>query len=467
MTRARLDGFFLFLLGSAMFVWLGFAAERASPVSMADFKGLYYGARCLLQHSDPYRESELLRIYQSEGGDRPSDSTGHRQVVTLCVNPPTAFILTVPFALLAWGPAHLLWTILTAAGFIVAAFLTWSLGADHAPVATGALVCIFLFNSELLLEIGNASGLAISLCVIAVWCFVQERSAPAGILCFALSLTVKPHIAALVWLYFLLSGGLYRKRALQTLAVTVVLALPAILGVWHIAPHWIAELQTNLQTTSAHGNLNDPGPATVDPRIHGALIIDLQSAISILRDDPRIYNPATYLICAPLLLIWAVAALRKRPPQKNTWLALAAIAALSMLPVYHRTHDTRLLLLTLPAFAILWAKGGLNKWLALVFTGAGAAFIGVTPERLLDIYSIHLRQSTPGLPGLLLTLVLTRPVPLILLIMGTFYLWVYVRHNPAVKASAGPEGSVQEPRAPVLLKFHKPESAFPGRRSLL
>ena len=51
----------------------------------------------------------------------------------------------------------------------------------------------------------------------------------AGILCMAVSLAIKPHDSGLVWFYFLLAGGVYRKRALQTLAVTVLLALPAIL----------------------------------------------------------------------------------------------------------------------------------------------------------------------------------------------------------------------------------------------
>ena len=151
------------------------------------------------------------------------------------------------------------------ASFLVAAYLMWSLAADYAPVVSGALICIFLFGSGLLLEIGNAAGITISLCVIAVWCFFKEQFVPTGILCMALSLAIKPHDAGLVWLYFLLAGGLYRKRALQTLAVTVVLGLPAILWVSHVAPHWIAELQTNLQATSARGDLNDPGPISVNP----------------------------------------------------------------------------------------------------------------------------------------------------------------------------------------------------------
>jgi len=48
---------------------------------------------------------------------------------------------------------------------------------------------------------------------------------PAGILCFAISLAVKPHVAGMVLLYFLLANARYRKRALQTLAVTALTLL--------------------------------------------------------------------------------------------------------------------------------------------------------------------------------------------------------------------------------------------------
>ena len=43
------------------------------------------------------------------------------------------------------------------------------------------LLCLFLLGSELLLEFGNAAGIAISLCVIAVWCFLKDRFVSAGI----------------------------------------------------------------------------------------------------------------------------------------------------------------------------------------------------------------------------------------------------------------------------------------------
>jgi chromate transport protein ChrA len=156
-------------------------------------------------------------------------------------------------------------------------------------------------------------------------------------------------------------------------------------------------------------------------------VISLQTVFSVFRDDPHFYNLVTYLLCAPLLIVWALTTLTKRFSQERAWLALAAIGALSMLPLYHRLHDASLLLLAFPAFAALWAKGGPTSWLALLFTGAGAVMTSDIPVQQLAIHSARLRESTPGLAGQLLTLVLARPVPLVLLAMGIFYLWVYVR----------------------------------------
>jgi len=268
-----------------------------------DFRVMYYPARCLVQHGDPYNEAQVLSLYRATGGDNPSDSEKVRQIATRYIYLPSAFCFTVPFALMPWGPAHILWLMLTMAGLIFASVLVWSLAAEYAPVAAGALICLFLVNSELLIISANAAGIVVSLCAVAVWCFLRNRFVPAGILCLAIALAVKPQDSGLVWLYFLLAGGLYRKRALQTLLVTAVLSLPALLWVWHAAPAWAQEWQSNLAILSARGGISDPGPTSLGG--HGlANVISLQSVISVFRDDPRVYNPASYLVCAPLLLIW-------------------------------------------------------------------------------------------------------------------------------------------------------------------
>ncbi len=428
MRKARMDGLYLLLLGSAVFLFLGSALENVSPSSMSDFKVVYYSARCLLHHSDPYNESNVLRTYRDEGGERPSESARDLQVVTQYIYLPTAFSFTVLFAMLPFGPAHLLWMALVVGGLIFASFLIWDLAADYAPIVTGALLCFLLANAELLVVIGNACGIAISFCVLAVWCFYKKRFAALGVLCLAIGLALKPHDTGLVWLYFLLAGGVYRKRALQTLAVFAALSLPVILWVTQVSQHWMQELSSNMSALSVHGGLNDPSPASSGA--HGiGMMINLQTALSFFRDDPHFYNPATYLICGVLLLVWSIKTLRSRVTPVGGWLALAAIAPLSMLPVYHRQVDAALLLLTIPACAMLWAEGGRAARLALAVNAAGLVLTGdITWVLILGpLSNLHLILSRQA--GQILIAALVLPAPLILLTMAIFNLWMYVRHG--------------------------------------
>jgi hypothetical protein len=430
MNRARRDGQYFLLLGSVALILLGAIFGSVSPNPMNDFMVIYNPAKCLIQHCDPYNKGEVLRNYQAEGIAYQRQTADDRVNVTRNIYPPTAFSFTVPFAILPWGPASMIWMLLTVGSLIFASLLAWNLGADYAPILSGILIGFLLANSELLIVLGNPSGVVICLCVVAVWCFLKERFVSAGILFLAIGLAVKPQAVGLIWLYFLLAGGVYRKRAMQTLLVMVAIGLPSVLWVWHVSPHWVQELYSNMLSVSVHGGFNDPGPASTGP--HGAArMINLQTVISVFRDDPRIYNLVSYLICGLLLLIWAFTTLRSRPSPKRAWLALAAIAALSLLPVYHRQYDTKLLLLTVPACAMLWAEGGLIGWIALFVNTAGFVLTGDLSWGILSVFVGNLHLPATMLSVKILTAVEAFPVPLILLVMGIFYLWVYVSRSNA------------------------------------
>jgi hypothetical protein len=428
LAKARRDGLVLLLLGSTIFVFLGLALQNASSAPLVDFRAMYYPARCLLQHCDPYNEGQVLRIYQAEGIYGRTDTAKEREMATRYVYLPSAFSVTLPFAMLSWGLAHMLWIVLTACSLIFGSLLIWKIGANYAPILAGCLIGFLLANSELLIDQGMCAGIAVSFCIMASWCFLQNRFVAAGITCLALSLALKPQDTGLVWLYFLLAGGVYRKRALQTLLVTVFLSLPTVLWVWLVAPNWIQELHSNILKFSAHGGINDPGLASSGA--HGlAMVISLQSVISIFRDDPRVYNLGSYLVCTPLLLVWAFITLRSRATPARAWLALAAIAALSMLPVYHRQYDAKLLVLMVPACVMLWAEGGSIGRLALLLNTAGFMLTGdLTWAVLLGlIHRLHLPATE--LSRWILIAVQVFPTPLILLSIGVFYLWVYARKS--------------------------------------
>jgi hypothetical protein len=443
MTKPRADGLYLVLLGSAIFILVGFGLENAAPVSSVDFRVMYFSARCFLEHCDPYQESNLRNIYHLEGGETPADSPLTRKNETQYIYLPSAFSFTAPFAILPFWPSHVLWLALTAGSFIFAAFLVFDIAAGYAPVLTGSLICVALADAELFLILGNPAGIAISLCIIATWCFLKNRWVPAGIMCLAISLMLKPHDSGFVWLYFLLIGGVNRRRALQTLAAVVALSLPSVLWLTYSAPNWIQEWHANLVANSGRGGLSDPGPSSI--AAHGiAMVVSLQSVISLFRDRPGFYNPLTWLICGLLLLVWLIKTLRSRFSPTEAWFALAPIAAISMLPIYHRIYDAKLLLLTLPACAMLWRRRGPSAWIALLVTTAGVLLTGGFPWAIFLLLLKDLHLSSAGFSGEMLTALQVFPAPVILLAVGVFYLWVYL-WRPSHEAVPEIEGISHSP----------------------
>ena len=420
----------LLLSAAISIAWASFITVTSSSGAGA-FKGLYYGTRCLIERNDPYNSAALQHVYESEGGGYPSDPAEaflFRRAMLVYVNLPTSLALIAPLALLPWKIASLIWMVLNAAGLLAAALLLWTIARDYALKPATLLICLLLANTEIVLALGNLAGIVISLCAIAVWCFVEERFVHCGIICLAISLVLKPHDAGLVWFYFLLAGGVHRKRALQTLGAVAVLALPALLWVTHVCPQWPQELRANLHLLSAHGGVNDPGPESLTFR-SADYVISLQSLFSLVRDDPPFYNLASYIVCGLPLFAGAVRVLRSRFTRQNAWLALAAIAALSMLPVYHRAYDAKLLLLMVPACALLWREGGRAKWLAGLMTTLAVLCTADIPATILlgVMKSTQVVMDSGG--GKLLTAFVFHPAPLILLATGAFYLWAFFKRT--------------------------------------
>jgi hypothetical protein len=443
MTSARIDGLRFMFLGILLFVGIGsYIDSTAAGVGM-DFKAFYYPARCILQHHDPYMESEVRSAYLSAVGGKPTEPPEFVHVVTLLVNMPTLFTFVVPIALLPWGWAHVFWIVLAAAAFIVASLMAWDLAADYAPEISGGLLAVLLVTSVWIFWTLNAAGLVVSLAVIAVWCFLKKRFATLGVLCLASSLVIKPHDAGLVWLFFLLSGGIYRKRALQTLVAAIVLGLPGIFMVWQVSPHWMTELRSNVAQFSVPGGILDPGPLSYAGRDPDS-VINLQTVVSEINADPRVYNSVSYLVAGVLVGLWAIAVLRSKSSPKRDLLALAAIAALSMIFGFHRQHDAKLLLLTFPAFAMLWSEGGIIGWSALGLTGGGILLNGDLTSFLRIVYTKNLLAHATGVTGTALTIFLARPIPLLLTATGIFYLWVYWRRNTTRTESDGMKDLLQQ-----------------------
>jgi hypothetical protein len=97
---------------------------------------------------------------------------------------------------------------------------------------------------------------------------------------------------------------------------------------------------------------------------------------------------------------------------------------------------------------MLWAEGGLIGWLALLVNTAGFVLTGDLVWVILHFLIGYLHIPATRLSVQILTIVEAFPVPLILLIMGIFYLWVYALRCSA-SATSAESGSLEEtPIAP-------------------
>jgi hypothetical protein len=421
-------------------------------IVMIDFGALYYGARSAMHGLDPYNPAQVLREFQVDGGrfvPESEDGDVDRIVVTRIIYLPTALFLTLPFGLLPWGLAQNLWMLITAALLILATSLIWELDAGSATAFWAGMAGFILAESYSLLKFGNIAGITVSFCIIAVWCFLKNRCTWIGILLLAISLVLKPHDGGFIWLYFVIAGGTLRKRALGTLAVTAVLAGCAGLWIAFASPHWIHEIRNNFAFYSARGFSTDPGPVGLETGASRG-ITNLQCVFALLKDDPLFYNSATYLSCGILILIWALKVFRSRFSTKGANLALAAISALSLLPVYHRSYDAILLLLTLPACMTLWKERAPERWLALVLTSGAILLTATTPLAFLSMNFQALADFAARLPGRLPAILLLRPTPCILLAMGCFYLWVFLRYTPPVELPKLESASVTQGATQVM-----------------
>jgi hypothetical protein len=431
MPRRRSDGLIFVMLGALAFLVIGIAWRHLSAIEMGDFKVVYYSARCLLAHGDPYNEQDVLRVYSSEGRERATEPALDREVKTRFFYPPTAFFFTVPIALLGFSVGAVLWTILLAGSLILAAIAVWDLCADTSPVLAGILSGVVLLNSFWLFMIGNSAAIAVSFCVLSVWCFFRNRFEFLGMLLLATSLALKPNDSGLVWLLLLLSSSALRKRALQSVAVLLILSVPILVWITSAAPNWYTELKTNMASFSGIGGIVDPA-ATGMAGKNMDCIVQLQTAVSIFFPNPATYNLITWVICAPLLLLWAGLSLRKTSNRSTAWLCLAAAAPLSMLPTYHFQHDAKLLMLAIPACLVLWAERGFIGWCALLITGGAIVINGDIFTAIRILLTRKILVPHDGFGSHLTAVIFTRPGPLFLLAMAIFYLWAGWRNTRAL-----------------------------------
>ncbi len=351
----------VFTLSAIVFFWG--AAVRVLKASN-DFVPVYTGARCLLHGCNPYDTAQLeQQFYQAGGhaGELPSWD------IDVPVYPPSTFLALSPLGALPFPAARLLWFLLNGCLFVTAAAaMTWLTAGLWRWLGT-IMVSIVLATSSILLILGQPAAFAISLLVIATSLFLRGRFLPLAAVLLALSLAVKPQIGALIGAYLLLRGIHAKYAAAASAGAIALLVCGALVLQQHPgSAAWLTTLEHNLSATLAPGGSADPRPENQQ----SVGDINLQALTSIYLVNSVAFDRVAQGIFLLLLTVWVVAVLRSQATWNTHLLALSALAVLSLMPVYHRFYDARLLLLTIPAVVLICERrrvlGGLIAALTLL-----------------------------------------------------------------------------------------------------
>jgi hypothetical protein len=347
MKRVKPDLHWL-VLSLAAVAFFASGAKRFHAAN--DFVPVYTGARCLLHNCNPYDTKQLEQQFFQAGG-HPGELPSWD--VDVPVYPPSTFLALSPLALFPFPVARLVWFLINSCLFVLSAAMILSLcPPPYRWLATG-LASFFLLTGGILLVLGQPAIFAVSLLVIGCCLFLRSRYLPVATALWVLSLSVKPQIGGLMILYFVVQRLHARYGAMAMAGAFAVLVSAGIVLSAHThSAHWPGTLQTNLSSTLSPGGSADPRPA--NPQAIGDT--NLQALTSIWVTDAHAFNLCAYALFASLLLAWIMAVPWKGARRAMHLPALAALAVLSLLPVYHRFYDTRLLLLTVPAVLMVFQR---------------------------------------------------------------------------------------------------------------
>ena len=112
-----------------------------------------------------------------------------------------------------------------------------------------------------------------------------------------------------------------------------------------------------------------------------------------------------------------------------------------MLVSYHRPYDAKLLFLAIPACAHLSTQKSRIAILGTTLTSAAIAFTSDIPIAILTVVTARLRVPDASLVEKISTILITRPAPIFLLALASFYLFACLRSTSEIRFDS-PERSL-------------------------
>jgi hypothetical protein len=261
-----------------------------------------------------------------------------QNVRTHLAPPLGSLVLLAPIAILPWHAAKIVWAGILTLAFVLcvlALVKVAGLRLDDSRALAFIAGCLALAPFHTGIATGNTSMLVIPACAIAIWAASCGRDLTAGAL-FAVACTFKPHIGAFFVLYYLVRRR-WRLFA-SALALTIAFALMAILWMQLCGVAWRQDYFHNIGVLVSANRIDDFSSANPIR----FMLINLQVPFYSLTGSASSAHLLAISSGVLLVLVWLYLVYRDRQ-RKFELLALGAIAAICLMPLYHRLYDAAVL----------------------------------------------------------------------------------------------------------------------------
>ncbi|MHB1155516.1 MAG: glycosyltransferase family 87 protein [Phycisphaerales bacterium] len=326
---------------------------RASS-GMGDYMEIYSAARAWRQGADPYDLPAVQRVWMTSGV--PADYTPG-MVDLPSLYPPSALVLFSPFSLPPWREAQWLWlgVNLSAMGAILICAtaisgLRW--GSTGQLLLTAGLLAFSPFHTAI--TMGQPGIIVVALVMAGLLLAWRERDVAAGLL-LGLAMAAKPQLAGLFVAYYLMRGR-WRLAAVAA-GVSILLLIAGVMPLMtsHIAwwSHWRSALH-DLQY-GGFADFTEQGDAPYK-------MVNLHYAAYQLLHNRTATTVVCSLLSAALFALGVWRSWGTRGGDVRERLALALMAVVSLIAVYHLFYDAALLSVVIAVVAGMVPGAGRKDW---------------------------------------------------------------------------------------------------------
>ncbi len=326
-------------------------ALKQAPRGGHDFAAVYAAAKTFCAGGNPYAQVAIDQTWQASGGEA---ETRPRAESTPSVYPPTTYLVLTPMTIGQWPAARWAWivvNVVSISGTIVLLLRfagSWR-SQVHLLLAGALLLGALPWATNIMM--GQTTPLTVFAIVASAALARADRNIASG-MSLVLAILIKPQIALPFAAYYLWT----RRWRLSATWVSLAILFSAA-AIIHLRPYagtWPDDWMANLRSAGAAGGINDPGPANA-VRYQ---LVNMQVMLRTFIVDTHVVRFMTLGLTIVLVSLFAWATWR-RPDDRTAGndialLDLACIAAIALMPIYHRAYDTWLLV-----FPLIWAANRL------------------------------------------------------------------------------------------------------------